>query len=231
MQTSFWTRLLDVLSPRHCVSCQERLTVGESVLCASCSMHLPLVSYSSFTDNPVARLFWGLFPLERAASLFYYEPLTVSAHVVHSIKYFGRSDVACMMGRQLARELSAGGFFDGIDAMVPVPLTPGRQRERGYNQSEQIARGIGFETGIPVYPHVLERTSFRDSQTHQNIYERRENVREAFRLRNGQPLQGCHVLLVDDVVTTGSTLTACATQLLAIPGIRISIATLGFAKS
>ena len=134
------------------------------------------------------------------------------------------------MGRQLAYKLSAKGFFEDIDALVPVPLTSDRLRERGYNQSHHIALGIGTVTGIPVYPNILERTQFQVSQTHQNLYERRENVRNAFRLADDRSLSGRHVLLVDDVITTGSTLLACATELLKTPGVRVSIATLGWAN-
>lgn len=233
MHASVYTSLLDVLSPRHCVGCHSRLLQRDSVLCPSCMEHLSLVCFPPpFVDNPMARLFWGLVPVERAAALFVYEPSTLSAALVHSFKYFGRGDVAEQLGRLLARRLSREGFFEGIDAIVPVPLTRSRRRQRGYNQSELIAQGISSVVGRPVYHRMLRRTSFQDSQTRQNIYARRENVAGAFCLNgNQQLLEDRHVLLVDDVVTTGSTLTACATALLAIPGIKISIVTLGYANN
>ncbi len=232
MTTSFWTKLIDLLSPRRCLGCQERLSPNEGLLCSSCAQHLSLTRFSQNpVDNPLARLFWGIVPIERAAALFYYEPATLSASVIHSVKYFGRSDVAEQLGRLMADDCAAYGFFEGIDGLVPVPLTKGRYRHRGYNQSELIARGMADVTHLPVYHRALERVSFMGSQTRLNIIERRENVEHAFRLCQADGLRGKHLLLVDDVVTTGSTLMACATVLLQIPEVRISIATLGFAKN
>ena len=231
MQTSFWTKLFDLFSPRLCVGCGHRLSPNEPVMCCSCMLGLPLTHFSvSPHDNVMARMFWGLFPLEKAVALCYYEPNTEFSRVIHAVKYFGRQDVGVHLGEQLARTLQETDFFSDIDAIVPVPLSTKRQKERGYNQSMLIAEGVSNVTGITVFDGVLERTEFAVSQTHLNIYERRENVDKAFRLRDEQGITGKHLLLVDDVMTTGATLTSCARQLLTIDGVRISIATLGFTK-
>lgn len=228
----FWNSLLDLFSPRLCVGCGHRLSANEHVLCDHCLQHAPFTRHSLQPyDNALARLFWGLFPIERAAAWFFYEPNTETARAVHEMKYHGRSDVAEELGALMAAALLPDLFFEDIDGIVPVPLTRRRQWHRGYNQSEFIARGVSRATALPIYNKVVERTSFQSSQTHLHLSERRANVEHVFRLRQGAGLEGKHLLLLDDVVTTGSTLTACALQLSRIPGVRISVLTLGQAKS
>ena len=227
----FLTKLLDLLSPRTCVGCGCRLSVEERSLCASCVFRLPYTNFSKNPyDNELARLFWGTFPIERAAALFYYSPKSQQARIVHTLKYGGRDDVAEHLGAMMARQFMIDDFFVGIDVIVPVPITRRRRWQRGYNQSECIARGISEVTGIPVVKDALCRKTFARSQTQLNVYERQDNVSDAFLLRNGSSLAGKHVLLVDDIITTGSTIKACAQQLTSVSGIKISVAALGFTK-
>ncbi len=229
MRRSFWTELLDLLSPRRCAGCGDRLAPTETVFCHVCWWHMPLTHFEDQAlDNKMARMFWGLLPLERAVALFDYEPGTEVANMIHAIKYFDRPDIAEEMGRIMADRLSAKGFFEGIDAMVPVPLSADRLRERGYNQSEMIARGIGERTGLPIYNKVLARKAFKGSQTRLNPYERKENVEHAFELVDGGNIAGRHLLLVDDVMTTGSTLLACGRLLAQEADVRVSVLTLGY---
>ena len=230
--TNFWTNLLDLFSPRLCAGCKRRLEASEHVVCDDCLAGMSFTHHSQqLYDNQMARLFWGTLPVERAAAWFFYEPNTESAAMVHEMKYHGRTDVAEELGRMTAEELKAKGFFDGVDGIVPVPLSADRQQERGYNQSMHIAIGISRVTGLPIYNKVLERIQFNGSQTHLTIEERRENVAHAFRLKDGRGMEGHHLLIVDDVLTTGSTIMACGSQLQLIPDVRISIMTLGMAKS
>jgi ComF family protein len=232
MKTSFWTKLFDLFAPRRCAGCGRRLSAEESVFCAVCQLHVPLTHFShDVYDNPMARLFWGLLPTERAAALFYYEPNTEVAHLLHAIKYFDRPDLAEAMGCLVAERLTTVGFFEGIDGIVPVPLSADRCRQRGYNQCELIAQGVSRVTGLPIYNNVLVRTTFQGSQTHLNAFERRENVSHSFVLTDAADLSDRHLLLLDDVVTTGSTLLACGQQLRQISGVRLSFLTLGFTKS
>jgi ComF family protein len=231
MKTSFWTKLFDLISPRQCVSCGQRLSAEQAVLCLSCRLHLPLTNFAAHaTDNRMARMYWGQIAIERAAAYFYYEPKTVSGDIIYALKYYGRQDVAESMGRMVARDFIPSGFFDGIDVLVPVPLTRWRQWQRGYNQSLAIARGMSEVTGIPVEEKALVRTRFTDSQTHQSLEHRRDNVENAFLLRRPDAVRGLHVRLVDDVVTTGSTTVSCARELLKVEGVRISILSLGFTR-
>jgi ComF family protein len=147
------------------------------------------------------------------------------------MKYYGRPDVARMMGATAARRFSENGFFYDIDAVVPVPLSRRRQWQRGYNQSTEIAHGVADVTGLPVLGHVLRRTTFHQSQTHLGAQDRRENVEGAFALRDAEAIRGKHLLIVDDVVTTGSTIMACGNELLRAEGVRLSILSLGFTHS
>lgn len=232
MKTSFWTKLLDLFSPRQCVVCGTRLSAEQSVLCTSCFLHLPLTSFSaSPLDNRLARLFWGQFPIEQAVAMFYYEPHSSAAQIIYSMKYRNRPEVGEHMGSIFARQLHSEGFFDGIDALVPVPISRKRLRQRGYNQSEHIAKGISRQTGLPIYSNVVERCDFKVSQTRLNSFGRRDNVEHAFRLKEPGRIAHHHLLLIDDVITTGSTVTACARQLQQAQDVRLSVLALGYSKS
>lgn len=232
MKTSFWTELLDVISPRPCVVCNRRLTAGERVLCGPCHLHMPLTHYEEHPqDNPMARMFWGLFPVERAAALFFYLPQGDISKVVFSLKYHGMPEVGRAMGQLAARQFAAAGFFDGIDAIVPMPITWRRRWQRGYNQSVEIARGVSETTGLPIMDKAVKRVHFKQSQTTRHGWERKMNVEGAFMLTDSEKTAHKHLLLVDDIVTTGATITACAQQLAKAPGVKISILTLGLTKS
>ena len=184
----------------------------ERALCAACYLHLPRTAlYLDAYANPMARLFWGLFPVERVAALFYYEAGSAASDMVYKLKYHDRPDLGVDLGRLMGAELSPSGFFDGIDCIVPVPLAKKRLHQRGYNQSLALARGLSRATGLPVCDGAVSRTAFERSQTAQvSRWERQANVAEVFQLTDGAAVAGRHVLLVDDVVTTGATMTAPA---------------------
>ena len=232
MKTSFWTELLDLISPRTCANCGRRLSANEQVLCPICHMHLPLTDYHlNATDNPMARLFWGHFPVERAAALFFYEAQSEATRMIYDMKYHGQSDIAEQMGWMTARLFEKADFFHAVDAIVPLPLTRKRQWQRGYNQSREIARGISRLTGLPVYNDVVHRIAFSESQTAKSTWQRRQDVENVFKLTHADKIRGKHLLLVDDVVTTGATVTACAKALCQAGNVRISVLALGFSKS
>ena len=229
---SFWHRLLDLISPRLCVVCGNRLTVTEETLCAKCNFHLPRTAFHlKAYDNEMAKLFWGQIPVECAAALFYYEAHAETANIVYQLKYRNHPEIGEVMGRMLAKEVLVTGFFDGIDGIVPVPLAKRRQRERGYNQSLEIARGISEVSGLPIVDKLVRRTVFEGSQTSKGRWERNENVEKVFDLVDGFAAHGKHLLLVDDVVTTGATIIACSKELVKAGDVRISVLALGFAKN
>ena len=225
------TRILDFISPRLCVVCGHRLAPTERSLCSVCLFHLPRTDFHQKPlDNPMAQLFWGLAPIEKAAALFYYHPHSETAQLVYRLKYNNRPDIGEDMGRMMANELQATDFFSDIDVLLPVPLASKRLRQRGYNQSEQLAIGISDITHLPIVSKALRRKHFQQSQTTLNRWQRQENVTDTFQLKEEHLLQGKHVLLIDDICTTGATLIACANVLKTIEGIRISVLTLGFTK-
>lgn len=226
--------MLDTMAPRTCAICGSRLSGTEAAVCSSCCLHLPRTGFChSYTDNRMEQLFRGQLAVERAAALIYHHPKSESARLIYGMKYAGRADAAVIMGKMMAHEFAGTGFFDGIDVMVPVPLTHGRQRSRGYNQSEMLAHGISEVTGIAVESRAMTRTDFARSQTSLTRRMRRDNVEDAFRLsRKGtEQLRQRHILIVDDVATSGSTTMACGTCMSGIDGVSISIATLAFTKS
>ena len=225
------TRILDFISPRLCVVCGHRLAPTERSLCGVCLFHLPRTDFHQKPlDNPMAQLFWGLAPIEKAAALFYYHPHSETAQLVYRLKYNNRPDIGEDMGRVMACEFQATDFFSDIDVLLPVPLASKRLRQRGYNQSEQLAIGISDITHLPIVSKALRRKHFQQSQTTLNRWQRQENVTDTFQLKEEHLLQGKHVLLIDDICTTGATLIACANALKTIEGIRISVLTLGFTK-
>lgn len=225
------TRILDFISPRLCVVCGQRLAPTERSLCSVCLFHLPRTDFHQKPlDNPMAQLFWGLAPIEKAAALVYYHPHSETAQLVYRLKYNNRPDIGEDIGRVMANELQATDFFSDIDVLLPVPLASKRLRQRGYNQSEQLAKGISDITHLPIVTKALRRKHFQQSQTTLNRWQRQENVEDTFWLKDGSQLQDKHVLLIDDICTTGATLISCANTLKDIEGIRISVLTLGFTK-
>ena len=232
MVVSFWHRLLDLISPRLCVVCGQRLTISEDVICTKCNLHLPRTDFHQDPyENEMAKLFWHQIPVERVTALFYYESHAETANILYELKYKNHPEVGEVMGRLMAKELKPSGFFDGIDGIVPIPLAKKRQRQRGYNQSLEIARGISEITGLPIYNKVVRRKAFEGSQTNKGRWERNENVEGVFELKDASAIQGKHLLMVDDVVTTGATVIACVQELCKADNVKVSVIALGFSKS
>lgn len=229
--TNWWTRIVDFIAPRSCVICGRRLSPTERSLCSVCVLHLYRTTFQ-FTpeDNEMAQLFWGLLPVERTAALIYYEPRSETAALIYKLKYGHRPDIGEDLGRIMAEEMKPAGFLDGIDILLPIPLSKKRYWQRGYNQSEMLARGMSEVTGLPVITKAVRRTNFRQSQTSLTRKERQENVEGTFVLRHPEQLENKHVLLIDDICTTGATLLACSEAIRSVKEIRISILTLGFTK-
>ena len=217
---------LYLLFPRRCAVCGTALQDGEEVLCFRCNMGMPRTYYHLEKDNEMAKMFWGRIPLERAASYFFYRKGGDYCRILHLLKYEGRKDLGYAMGKMMAAEMKRSGFFDGIDVIVPVPLHPDKQRKRGYNQSECLARGVSEVTGIPVDVSSVVRRVYTQTQTRKSVYERWENVGGIFNVVDKEKFAGKHVLIVDDVLTTGSTSIACAEALTGVEGVRFSVMTL-----
>ena len=220
-----------MISPRLCVVCGNRLAVTEEVVCSKCYLHLPRTDFDNdLYENVMAKLFWGQIKLEKATALFYYEAHAETAKILYELKYKNHPEIGVVMGRMMAKELMRSGLFDDIDAIVPVPLAKKRERQRGYNQSLELAKGVSEVTGLPIANLVIRRTKFVGSQTQRGRWERNENVEHVFELVDDN-ISDQHLLLIDDVVTTGATVIACAKEMQKASNVRISVLALGFAKS
>lgn len=218
--------ILDFFFPRYCMVCGARLSCGEQGVCSSCLIEMPLLHYSSFEDNPMARRFWGILPIEKAMALFHYQPDSRFSNILMEMKYRHNIGACRLMGRMMARRLTDQGFFEGIDVIVPIPLAKDRQKSRGYNQSEEMAKGVSEITGLPVRIDIVRRVISNVSQTKFGKRERQENVQHIFELFPDVHIDGLHILIVDDVMTTGATLLSCAETLMAGCPEKISILTL-----
>ena len=197
----------------------------ERLVCTHCRNLLPKTGYELNEDNPLARLFYGKVRLKAVTACFFFSKEGKVQHLIHELKYKGNKDAGVFLGQELGKTMQEAPLFQGIDWLVPVPLHPKRERERGYNQSLMIAQGISEVTGVPVLDNVLLRSVNTATQTHKSKEERWKNVKDIFELRHPERLEGKYVLLVDDVVTTGSTLEACALTMSKVSDITISCAT------
>lgn len=224
-------RLLDTITPRSCCVCGKRLSPDEQVVCAGCLVHLPLTGFLHHPyDNEMAKAFWGkIRHFRKAFAPIYHLPHTPSARIVYQLKYFDKPDIGIDVGMAMGTIMAGEGFFDGIDCLLPVPLAKKRQRERGYNQSLMIAEGLRMAYRLPIVANAVRRVSFEASQTKKGRVSRSENVEHAFELANDRKIKGRHVLVVDDVVTTGATVCALATQLERAEVAAISVAAIGYA--
>lgn len=224
-----WKQIaIDTLFPRFCLVCNKRLGINEKNVCISCLCSLPYTQFKGAKGNAIERITCDdVICTERANSLFFYESGTAFCNLFFHFKYYNHPDVAVTMGRMMAQELQNTDFFNGIDVMVPIPLSQKRLKKRGYNQSEQLAIGISQITGIPVDTTSIIRTIDNPTQTHLNAAMRNENVKGIFSLSATEQIHGKHILIVDDVITTGSTTRACAHTALQAKNVKVSIISLG----
>lgn len=220
---------LSLFFPRCCLVCGRTLAKGEECLCTGCNIGLPRTGYHLQKDNPVEKMFWGKIPLGRATSFFFYRKGNDCQAILYELKYNGQKEIGEIMGRYMAAELLPSGFFEGIDVIIPVPLHKKKQKLRGYNQSEWLACGISALTALPVKTDAVIREKNTETQTKKSMSERWENVDGIFLLKSPEWFKGKHILIIDDVLTTGATTVACASAFNAVEGIKISILTLAVA--
>lgn len=223
---AWWHDFLSVIFPRVCEVCGRQLVDGEELICTHCNMSMPRTRWHVSDFNPVHQRLAASACVDRAASWFEYRRTSPYAGLILKAKYHDRPEIARTLGRLYACEIKDSGFFDGIDAVLPVPMYRGKQLKRGYNQAEEIALGINAATGIPVGDN-LRALHGHSTQTRRGAYDRYLNVAGLFGVDNAAELAGRHILLVDDVLTTGSTLSACCEALRrAVPTVRVSVLTI-----
>jgi ComF family protein len=215
-----------LLYPRICTCCGNSLWRGEEVVCTLCEYHLPKTWYHLEHDNPVSRIFWGRAPVESAASFLHFNKGNQVQHLIHHLKYKERKDIGVWFGAHYGAFLKSSPLFRSAEVIIPVPLHRKRYHSRGFNQSAQFGIGLASSMKIPVEEQTLLRTGLSETQTRKSRYKRWENVSGIFEIRNPCKFSGAHLLLVDDVITTGATLEACVHALCSIPDVKISIATI-----
>ena len=215
--------------PNVCACCSTGLTRGEQYICCHCLYELPATHFYKDDDNPVAQIFWGRATIEHATAGYFFRKGNNIQKLVHQVKYRGQKEMGTVLGREMGRTLRKSSFAD-IDIIAPVPLHPQKLRKRGYNQSEWIARGVAEMLDKPIDVETLVRHFFTITQTRKKRFDRWENVESGFGLVRPEAFAGRHVLLIDDVITTGATLEACIHAILSAHECKASVATLAFAS-
>lgn len=221
---------LSLFFPRLCLSCRAHLVHGERVLCSECLVTMARTDFHLRRDNMLEQAFWGRCLIERAAAFSVYNRGSRIRKLIHALKYKGRKEAGTMLGELYGNILAESGFTKGIDIIIPVPLHPLRQRRRGYNQSECIAAGLSGATGLPFRNDLIRRIEPSGSQIKHGRYDRWENVKGLFVVTKPEGVTGKHLLVVDDVITTGSTMEACVNALHEAGDVKVSIVALAAAQ-
>lgn len=223
--------LISLFYPRLCISCQNILQENEPYLCLDCQLHLPETNYHLRSVNPLSEIFMGRVKVEDVYSFLHYRKGNCVQSVLHEIKYKGNKELGAYLAEVYGRKLINTARLQNVDLIIPIPLHPKKFKIRGYNQSEWIAKGLSEATSIPYSTRHLVRQTFTETQTKKNRFNRWENVKDVFVVEHGEELSGKHVLVCDDVLTTGATTEAAIRQILAVNGTRVSVLTLATAQA
>lgn len=217
---------LHILFPHVCTGCGNDILNSETLLCMRCIDAMPETNFESHPNNPVEKLFWGRLPLSKATGQFYFTKESLMQHLMHQFKYKTNRELGLQLGRVMGEQLLKSGRFDDIDALIPLPLFPVKEKRRGYNQATILCKGMAEVLNIEVLDHVVIRPQHTETQTKKGRIERWKNMEGKFILSIPEAIHNKHILLVDDVVTTGATLEACGNELLKASNVQLSIATL-----
>lgn len=227
----FLSNIINLFYPQVCAACGNLLMKGEETVCLSCRYLLPKTMYENNPENPLAQMFWGQIDFHAVTSEFFFSKTGKVQHLLHQLKYQGNSEAGFFLGQQLGESIKKSELFKDVDYLVPIPLHPKKEFMRGYNQSFVIAQGVEEKTVIPILKDCLYRKVFTSTQTKKSREERWTNVKDIFDVRNYKMVENKHILLIDDVLTTGATLMAAGKTLLKISGIKVSVATAACASA
>ena len=226
--TDICNDFIHLFFPHVCAGCGTDVLNRESPLCLHCINQLPLTNFHLHANNPVERYFWGRIPVRHATALCHFTRASLVQHLMHQLKYKCNKYIGFFLGRMAGKLLRESNYFDDVDALVPLPLFAQREQKRGYNQAAVLCEGMAAAMQLPVIGNAVVRLSATETQTHKNRAERWQNMEGRFQLIQADAVYNKHVLLVDDVVTTGATLEACGEELLKAQNTRLSIATLAY---
>lgn len=222
--------VMSLLFPELCNGCGTHLYYGEKEICTKCLYDLPFTDDHLFADNRVAKQLWGRLPCNAAMAMLYFKKGTKVQNLIHGLKYKDQTALGIKLGNILGERLKLSALYAGINLIIPVPLHPKKERSRGYNQSEYIANGIAEALNVTVSTIHLSRKTATLSQTKKSRYNRYKNMQDVFQINQVEELKNLHILLVDDVITTGATLEACGNALLTANLTKLSIAAVAFAE-
>jgi ComF family protein len=216
--------------PELCLGCQENDREIEDAFCLECYANLPFTNQANIINNEFINHFNGKINIEHGAALFYFVKQGMVQEIIQQLKYLNKPQYGIKMGEIFGKIIKNSTCFKSIDAIIPVPLHKKKEQERGYNQSNKFAQGLSNSLNIPFFSNNLIRVKYTSTQTKMNREERILNLNSAFMINNPEFLEGKHLLLIDDVLTTGATLLECALQLKTIKGVKISMATIGMGE-
>jgi len=226
--TTYFNDFAHLLFPHHCEGCGTDVLDKSQLLCGQCITALPETRFLQVEDNPIARTFYGRIPLQQAGAAYFFTKESLLQHLVFQLKYRNNAAVGIYLGKLLGNCLAASPLYNDVDALIPLPLNAKKEKKRGYNQAKLLCEGIAEVWQKPILDKAVYRKVFTKTQTHENRISRWQNMEGVFDISNPNALNGKHVLLVDDVVTTGATLEACSLPILALENTRLSIATLAY---
>ena len=217
-----------LLYPHNCEGCGTDVLNDDAILCTKCLFDLPETNFTNTKNNPVEKIFYGRLNIIAATAAYYFTKNSLLQHLMIQLKYRNNKDIGFFLGKQLGYQLQESERFNDVDVLVPLPLNPKKEKKRGYNQAMIICEGIASVWQKPVLKNALIRTQFTETQTQQDRIHRWQNMQHVFAVADKNSLQDKHVLLVDDVITTGATLEACGNTIVNIPNTQLSIATLAW---
>ncbi|HRB30543.1 MAG TPA: phosphoribosyltransferase family protein [Ferruginibacter sp.] len=226
----YFRNTLHLFYPHICTGCGSDLLSQHEMLCLNCLDNLPHTGFENMTGNAAEKLFEGRVPIRSAHSQFYFAKHKLIQHLLHQLKYKGNREIGIYLGNMMGQALLKSNRFANPDALIPLPLHADKEFKRGYNQSLLICKGMAKAMQVPVITTAVKRERITETQTKKHRMERWQNVEDSFVLQDTTEIKNKHLLLVDDVVTTGATLEACSSALLRLPGVSISIATLAIAN-
>lgn len=220
---------LHLLFPHVCTGCGSDILSESSELCMRCMDAMPETNFELYPNNPVEKLFWGRLPLAGATAQYYFTKESLMQHLMHQFKYRGNKDIGLQLGKIMGEQIKRSGRFE-VDALIPLPLFPRKEKRRGYNQASLLCEGMAESMKIPMLDKIVTRPQHTETQTKKGRIERWKNMEGKFVLNDAAAIRNKHLLLVDDVITTGATLEACGNELLKAENITLSVATLCIAS-
>lgn len=222
---------LQLFYPHVCAGCGDDLHGKLQLICFNCLQQLPHTDFAKIPDNQIEHIFYGRAKIESACSIFYFSKGQIIQQLIHQLKYKGNQEIGIYLGKLIGDQLLNSGRFKNIDAIIPLPMHPDKQRKRGYNQAEILAKGISQKLNVPVLNDIVVRSKTTTTQTNKQRVERWTNVDGTFVIQNQSSFIGKNILLVDDVITTGATLEACSNAILSIENTTVSISVLAHASN